>query len=203
MTQNSEFRFFLNLALRIGKVIANIDIGHGFALNADDVVMVVLFDGFVSQNLIMEMDGVNDGGVDEEIEFSIECDFVDREVVFFQERQDFVCRKRLHSMREDLEKCASKLRHTKSACSKLVSNLTGFRSFFNHTPTILTQLSCVSKTLIHKTNTLTDSLAFTSAPITTHSKTHTSLTPSPNSIARRYRHQMISKPSLRRSWLHR
>lgn len=85
MTKDSELSFLFNLALRVTKVVANINISNRVAFYADDMVVMGLFHRFIPLNLIMEMDGVNNCSVGEEIELSIECYFVGWEVVFFEE----------------------------------------------------------------------------------------------------------------------
>ena len=72
MTEDRKFGLFLNLALFITKVIADIDIGNRIALQADDVMMMPVVGPLVPFDLIMEVDGLKDGSVGENIELSVE-----------------------------------------------------------------------------------------------------------------------------------
>ena len=147
MTENRELGFLINLVFERIKRIRDVDVGDSIAFDADDVVMVILFDEFVALHVIMEKDGNDDAGFDENPELSIECDFMDlRDIEFFEPTPNFVHGKRLHILREDLEKRFPKLRHAKSFSSEIVSKLCGSGCFQFHTSSTITQLSCVCKT---------------------------------------------------------
>lgn len=146
MTENRELRFFIDLILELIEWIRDIDIRNSIALYADNVMMVILLHEFVALHVIVEKDGDDDASLDENLELSIECDFMDLgDIEFFEPTPNFVHGKRLHILREDLEKGSPELRHAKTFCSKIVAKLCGSGCFQFHTSSTITQLSCVCK----------------------------------------------------------
>lgn len=147
MTENRELRFLINLVFERIKRIRDVDVGNSIAFYADNVMMVILFHEFVTLHVIMEKDGDDDASLDENLKLSIECDFMDLgDIEFFEPTPNFVHGKRLHILREDLEKRFPKLRHAESFSSEIVAKLCGYGCFQFHTSSTITQLSCVCKT---------------------------------------------------------
>lgn len=126
MTENSELGLFINFFLEFIEWICDIDVGNRIAFDTHDVMMVILFHEFVALNVIMEVDGNDDASLDENLKLSIECDFVDLGYIeFLEPTPNFIHGKWLRILREDLEKCSAKLRHTKTFSSEFISKLSG------------------------------------------------------------------------------
>ena len=84
MTKNGELSLFLDFALFITKVVADIDISNGVTFHTDDVVMVTIVRKLEPLDVIMEVDGVKDGSVGENIKFSVQRGKVKVDLIFFE-----------------------------------------------------------------------------------------------------------------------